>query len=153
MRVLSASLIVGAVFGETPFACGSVSPLISLSLVGEAEISWEGDDGPWIVTIVSSKAVLLSGQGSWYRRHGRELVGWGMMSGRFARLAPLKEVVSTDHVREDSLDSGREGGRWRRTDWEEEKTVKPVSLGEAVTPRKNWNLSMTLVRFASPLKV
>lgn len=52
----------------------------------------------------------------------------------------LKEDVDTVHVRGRSEDRGRCAGRYLNSSVDDEKSVKPVSLGDSVTAVKNWNL-------------
>lgn len=53
---------------------------------------------------------------------------------------PSKDVVATVQVSGDRVSSVSHEGRYLKRSVEEENSVKPVSLGDEVTPAKNWNL-------------
>ena len=51
-----------------------------------------------------------------------------------------KDDVETVHVKGRKCSRVTHEGRCLKTSVDEEKRVKPVSLGDVVTPAKNWNL-------------
>lgn len=68
------------------------------------------------------------------------VVGCDMTRGKPRIVVWSKDEVATDQVRgERSWTLSQLGKCWNKR-VEEENMVKPVSLGEPVTPAKNWNL-------------
>jgi hypothetical protein len=62
------------------------------------------------------------------------------MSGRPVIVVWSKDDVETVHVKGRKCSRVSHGGRCLKASVDEEKTVNPVSLGDVVTPAKNWNL-------------
>ena len=75
------------------------------------------------------------------------MLGWSTTRGRPPSTVLSKAEVDTLHVSLERSCFLSHDGRYLKKSVEDEKIVKPVSLGDEVAPWKSWNLHLSVSRW------